>query len=66
MFQELVNVLRSVMSKNDISGFIALKKAERYQSLINLREIVCGIYVFNTDSGLCQEGAIDSKAPFVM
>lgn len=29
-------------------------------SLVNLREIVCGIYVFNTESGLCEEGVIES------
>lgn len=65
MFRELYNVLGSVMNKDDLISFLSLKKMERYQSLVNLREIVCGIYVFNSDAGLCEEGVIDGMYQYL-
>lgn len=49
------------MSKEDLINFIAMKKQDRYDSLIALREIVCGIRIFNKDAGHCSEGIIDSE-----
>ena len=49
------------MSQNDIAAFAALKKAERMDSLLNLREIVCGILVFNKDNGFGGEGIVDGN-----
>lgn len=52
----MATALKSVMSKNDIDSFIGLKRAERLESLINLRDLVCGIYLLNKDSGFYGEG----------
>lgn len=60
IIQEVSNALKSVMSKHDIDSFIGLKKGERYESLLNLRDLVCGIYLLNKDSGFYGEG-IDGK-----
>lgn len=61
MIQETATALRSVASRNDISTFATLKPSERLESLIELREIVCGIHVFNKDSGIWSDEIIDGK-----
>lgn len=40
---------------------MALPDKEKLDSLIGLRDIVCGIRVFNRDAGHCGNGILDSK-----
>ncbi|XP_063697168.1 cilia- and flagella-associated protein 206 [Culicoides brevitarsis] len=48
---ETSNALHSVMSRVDIENFIALNKNDRVNSLVEIREIVTGIILFNQDAG---------------
>lgn len=48
---ETSNALHSVMSRVDIENFIALNKNDRLNSLVEIREIVTGIILFNQDAG---------------
>uniref|UniRef100_A0A336LQX2 Cilia- and flagella-associated protein 206 n=1 Tax=Culicoides sonorensis TaxID=179676 RepID=A0A336LQX2_CULSO len=48
---ETSNALHSVMSRVDIENFIMLSKNDRVNSLIEIREIVTGIILFNQDAG---------------
>lgn len=48
------------MSKNDMTSFADQSRSDRMQSLSALRDIVCGIHVFNKDSGL-SESMIDGR-----
>lgn len=48
---ETSNALHSVMSRVDIENFITLNKNDRLNSLVEIREIVTGIILFNTDAG---------------
>lgn len=41
--------------------FSALPEHEKRESIVGLRDIVCGIRIFNKDAGHCGEGLIDSK-----
>lgn len=59
--QETITALKSVMSKNDLVEFMALPSKEKMESLNGLRDIVCGIRVFNQDAGHCGDGILDSK-----
>lgn len=56
-----MNALKSVMSRNDLQEFLALPEKEKTESLNSLRNIVCGIRVFNRDAGHCGNGILDSK-----
>lgn len=49
------------MSRNDLQEFLALPEKEKIESLTGLRNIVCGIRVFNRDAGHCGNGILDSK-----
>lgn len=49
------------MSRADIIKFLNLNKQKRLSILCNIREIVCGIRLFNKDAGHCGEGVPDSK-----
>lgn len=40
---------------------MALPQKEKLEGLIGLRDIVCGIRVFNRDVGHCSDGILDSK-----
>lgn len=62
--QETVNALDSMMSVNDVIAFSLLCANDKMESLSSIREIVCGMRVFNKDAGHCGNGIIDSK--FVM
>lgn len=64
VIKETINALKSVMSINDVMTFSALPEKEKLESLIGIREIVCGIRVFNKDSGQCGEGMVDCKYKF--
>lgn len=48
------------MSTNDIMKLSLLPEQEKRESIIGLRDIVCGIRIFNKDAGHCGEGLIDS------
>lgn len=48
---ETSNALHSVMSRIDIENFITLSKNDRLNSLVEIREIVTGIILFNNDAG---------------
>lgn len=48
---ETSNALHSVMSRVDIENFIALSKNDRLNSLLEIRDIVTGIILFNQDAG---------------
>lgn len=56
---EVVTALKSVMSPADMSDFGASKRDARLDTLYQLRDIVCGIYIFNKDSGFCGEDIVD-------
>lgn len=60
MIGETINALKSVMSTNDIMKFSLLPEQEKRESIVGLRDIVCGIRIFNKDAGHCGEGLIDS------
>lgn len=40
--------------------FSLLPEREKRESIVGLRDIVCGIRIFNKDAGHCGEGLIDS------
>lgn len=56
---EVVTALKSVMSPEDMCDFGAAKRDARLDTLFQLRDIVCGIYIFNKDSGFCGEDIVD-------
>lgn len=58
---ETIQALQSIMSKSDITSFCGLHKNDKLSSLKDIREIVCGIRVFNRDAGHPSEGVIDCK-----
>ena len=66
VMQDTLNALKSVMPKNDLIEFLALPEMEKLESLTILRDIVCGIRVFNKDSGYCGEGVLDSMCKCVI
>lgn len=49
------------MSTNDVIAFSTLGEKDKIESLSGIREIVCGMRVFNADAGHCGEGLIDSE-----
>lgn len=49
------------MSTNDIMKFSLLPEQEKRESIAGLRDIICGIRIFNKDAGHCGEGLIDSE-----
>lgn len=59
---DICTALRSVMSLADLSEFSAAKRAARLDTLQQLRDIVCGVYVFNKDLGYCGEDIVDVDA----
>lgn len=59
--REMVNALNSMMSMNDVIAFSSLCANDKMESLSIIREIVCGMRVFNKDAGHCGTGIIDSK-----
>lgn len=49
------------MSANDVMAFSMLCEKDKMESLSGIREIVCGMRVFNKDAGHCCNGLVDSK-----
>lgn len=55
MFQvllEIGNALNSVMTEKDFENFVLLEPSQRMESLKEIRSIVCGIVLFNKDTGV--------------
>lgn len=48
---EITNALNSIMSDEDVTNFVALESHNRMESLKEIRSIVCGIVLFNKDTG---------------
>lgn len=59
LVQDTLGALKSVLSKNEVASFIAAKEIDRMASLEGLREVVCGILIFNRDNGFYVEDKID-------
>lgn len=49
---EITNALNSIMTDNDFENFAALEPHNRLESLKEIRMIVCGIVLFNKDTGI--------------
>lgn len=47
------------MGQNDLIRFFQLKRDARLDLLYEYRSIVCGIYIYNKDSGFCGRDVID-------
>lgn len=52
MVTEITNALNSIMSEHDFENFSALEPHNRLESLKEIRMIVCGIVLFNKDTGV--------------
>lgn len=49
---EITNALNSIMTEHDFENFAALEPHNRLESLKEIRMIVCGIVLFNKDTGV--------------
>lgn len=49
---EITNALNSIMTDSDFENFAALEPHNRMESLKEIRMIVCGIVLFNKDTGI--------------
>lgn len=58
---ETTKALNSVMSRSDKAKFITLDKKDRLLALKDIREIVCGIRIFNKHAGNSPNGMSDRK-----
>lgn len=52
MLTEITNALNSIMTDTDFENFAALESHNRMESLKEIRMIVCGIVLFNKDTGI--------------
>lgn len=52
MTNEITNALNSIMTDSDFENFAALEPQNRLESLKEIRLIVCGIVLFNKDTGI--------------
>lgn len=52
MIIEISNALNSIMTDSDFENFAALEPNNRLESLKEIRMIVCGIVLFNKDTGV--------------
>lgn len=59
IFQDVTAALSSVMGQNDLIRFCQLKRDARLDLLYEYRSIVCGIYIYNKDSGFCGLDLVD-------
>ncbi|KAJ6640303.1 Cilia- and flagella-associated protein 206 [Pseudolycoriella hygida] len=59
LIQETLSALKSVLSKSEIASFVAAKDVDRMASLEGIREVICGILIFNRDNGFYAEEKID-------
>lgn len=63
---ETCHALNSIMLKRDLKSFASLNKQQKMVSLQDIREIICGIRVFNKDAGHPAEGVIDCMRIFYL
>lgn len=49
---EITQALNSIMTETDLENFVALEVHNRIDSLKEIRMIVCGIVLFNKDTGI--------------
>lgn len=49
---EITQALNSIMTESDLENFTALELHNRVESLKEIRMIVCGIVLFNKDTGI--------------
>ncbi|XP_058819118.1 cilia- and flagella-associated protein 206 [Topomyia yanbarensis] len=59
VFSETTKALNSVMSRSDKAKFVTLDKKDRLLALKDIREIVCGIRIFNKHAGNSANGMSD-------
>lgn len=59
---DICTALKSVMSPADVATFVSANREGRLHTLRQLRQVVCGIYIFNQDSGYCGEDMVDVGA----
>ena len=52
MVAEITQALNSIMTESDLENFTALELHNRVESLKEIRMIVCGIVLFNKDTGI--------------
>lgn len=62
MLSEISNALNSVMTDKDFENFALLDPAQRIESLKEIRSIVCGIVLFNKDTGIGNTVDIPDRA----
>lgn len=61
VINETLKALNSVMSRSDKAKFVTLDKKDRLVALKDIREIVCGIRIFNKHAGNSTNGISDRK-----
>lgn len=61
VINETLKALNSVMSRSDKAKFVTLDKKDRLMALKDIREIVCGIRIFNKHAGNSTNGISDRK-----
>ncbi|XP_039431051.1 cilia- and flagella-associated protein 206 [Culex pipiens pallens] len=59
VINETLKALNSVMSRSDKAKFVTLDKKDRLMALKDIREIVCGIRIFNKHAGNSTNGISD-------
>ncbi|XP_059611715.1 cilia- and flagella-associated protein 206-like [Phlebotomus argentipes] len=59
VLEETESALKSVISESDVTTFASLRRVDKIRTLEDLRRIVCGIRVFNSDAGHCGEGIVN-------
>lgn len=63
---EITNALNSIMGDNDFENFAALEPHNRLESLKEIRSIVCGIVLFNKNTGIGSTMDIPDRKSFVL
>lgn len=58
---EITSALNSIMTENDYENFGTLEPHNRLESLKEIRTIVCGIVLFNKDTGIGSMDIPDCK-----
>lgn len=61
VLEETEAALKSVISESDVTTFACLRRVDKVRTLEDLRKIVCGIRVFNSDAGHCGEGIVNCE-----
>ena len=61
---EISSALSSIMTEKDFENFAALESHNRMDSLKEIRMIVCGIVLFNKDTGIGNTMDIPDRKKF--